>query len=281
MNIAVVGADGQLGAELAWELQREHTVFPLYHETFDLTNYAQMQEFFLTHDVNCVLNAAGLNDKESCEKNPLQAFAVNALGARDLARLCQSSRAACIHISCDAIFDGEKEVPYVETDRPSPLTVYANSKVAGENFVLSECEKATVVRSGILYGKHQRRDGSRNIVEEILLKATKNPELYYSDSILICPTSAVALAKQICAFIADPPGGIIHASCHGACSWCQFAQRIMSLTNNITPVFPASQSSESLREPLFSALENRRLQQLGLDVMPFWEEALHDYLHAE
>ncbi len=281
MNIAIVGADGQLGADLAWELQREHTIFPLYHETFDLTNPMQMQNFFLKHEVNCVINAADMNDKEACEKDPQKAFAVNAIGVRELARLCQSARAACIHISCDAIFDGEKEVPYVETDRPSPLNVYANSKVAGENFVLSECEKGTVVRSGILYGKHQRQNELPNIVEDILLQSAKNADLYFSDSIMICPTATAALAKQICAFISEPPIGIVHASCHGACSWCQFAQSIMRLTNNTTSVFPAPQRSDSVREPVFSALENLRLQQLGLDTMPFWEEALHDYLHAE
>ena len=94
---------------------------------------------------------------ETCEREPEKAFAVNGLGAKNLALMARQLDAVLIHVSTDYVFDGSKASPYVEEDSARPLNVYGITKLAGEHFVGCTTEKHFVVRTSGLYGKHPCR----------------------------------------------------------------------------------------------------------------------------
>src|SRR5260370_40936061 len=78
---------------------------------------------------------------EHCQREPEKAFAVNALGPRNLAQVARGLEAVLMHGSTGYVFDGSKGSPYVEEDAPRPLNVYGISKLAGEDFGRSTTER--------------------------------------------------------------------------------------------------------------------------------------------
>src|SRR5437870_4791622 len=142
MKILLIGAKGQLGSDLVRVLnQAGYEVLPADHSTFDILNAEQVEEMIDTLSPSIVVNTAAFHNVEECEKQPAQAFAVNAIGPLNLARTCARSRTALVHFSTDYVFAGEKQVPYEESDLPSPLNVYGASKVGGENLIACNIER--------------------------------------------------------------------------------------------------------------------------------------------
>jgi dTDP-4-dehydrorhamnose reductase len=227
-----------------------------------------------------VVNAAAFTNVERCEAQPERAFAVNALGARNVARAAQGVGAYLIHVSTDYVFSGNKGSAYSEDDLPRPLSVYGNSKLAGEYFALAEAEKALVVRTCGLYGKQPCRGKGTNFVERILAQAREKDEVRVVDCETVSPTSTLELARQIARIVREPMWGVCHAAARGACTWLEFAREILRLAGQRTRLVAADprEFSTSVRRPRFSALQNTRLARHGRESLRAWQEGLAEYL---
>ncbi len=104
-----------------------------------------------------VVNTAAMHNVQSCEKDPLKAYAVNAIGARNLAAHCLEVGATLVHVSTDYVFDGSKHDPHVETDLAMPINVYGSiRKLAGELFIQATTERHFILRTSALYRKGTR-----------------------------------------------------------------------------------------------------------------------------
>src|SRR6267378_6383662 len=135
MKVAVIGADGQLGRDVCVEFARNSDeVYRLTHADLDISSMDQVVNLLGKIQPRVVVNTAAFHNVERCEEDPARAFAVNALGARNLAIVARELDATIIHVSTDYVFDGRAERPYVEHDAPCPLNVYGNTKLAGEHF---------------------------------------------------------------------------------------------------------------------------------------------------
>ncbi len=149
MRILITGASGLLGLNLALELCREHTVFgtanqhALHTDAFtilqaDLLAPGALENLFEQSRPDWVIHCAALANLEACEADPALASQLNTELPRQLAQLCKENRrdvtrggARLVHISTDAVFDGSRG-NYTETDEPSPLGVYARTKLEAE-----------------------------------------------------------------------------------------------------------------------------------------------------
>jgi dTDP-4-dehydrorhamnose reductase len=220
MKIIVIGANGQLGSDVAEAFaDAGDEVSSLTHADLDVALAdpiaARMRE--IRPDV--VINTAAMHHVENCEKDPALAFAVNGIGARNLAIAAKDVDAKLVHVSTDYVFDGAKDNPYVESDVPNPLNVYGNTKLAGEHFVRSMADKHFVVRVSAIYGKKPcRAKAGLNFIELMLKLARERGEVRVVDSEFVTPTSTKEIAKQIVGLSRSDAYGLYHATAEGACS---------------------------------------------------------------
>ena len=284
-RILVIGAAGQLGVDVCTlATQAGHSLFTPSHAELDLASEEAIVATLQRCAPDLVINTAAMHQVERCEADPRQAFAVNAIGVRRLAMQCQQQKAVLIHVSTDYVFDGTKQSPYHETDTPRPLNVYGNSKLAGENAVLAECEQAFVVRVSGLYGHSPCRDkGGVNFVQRMQALALERPEIRVVDDEILTPTHTRDIARQLLVLAQSQAYGLVHATAQGACSWYEFAQHVLQaagyqgrLSKADPCEFPAK-----VRRPKYSVLDNQVLRQHGLDVMPHWRDGLDAYLRGE
>jgi dTDP-4-dehydrorhamnose reductase len=282
VRVVVVGGNGQLGIDIASAFSdRGDTVVSLTHSDIELSNLDSVRSQLSTAPADLVVNTAAMHHVEKCEEQPDKAFAVNAIGARNLALVTRELASVLVHISTDYVFDGAKGKPYHEDDVPLPLNIYGNSKLAGEYVVRTLNPRHFVLRTSALYGKHPcRAKGGQNFVDLMLRLGRERGEVRVVDTEFVSPTSTTDLARQVVALSGCDEFGLYHATGEGSCSWYEYAKEIYSLANLNAKVEVASSSEfpAKVARPHYSVLENRGLNQLGLNKFRPWQEALEAYL---
>jgi dTDP-4-dehydrorhamnose reductase len=279
MKVALIGADGQLGSDLLPILPKERCL-PLYYPDFDITEPRKMRDILFAHKPDVVINTAAYHRVDECEDYPEPAFRVNALAVRDLALVCSELDAALVHFSTDYVFDGEKRTPYVEEDAPNPLSVYGVSKLAGEYFVRSICQKYFLIRTCGLYGRAGCREKGTNFVELMLHLETSGRPLRIVNDQWVTPTSTEELAARVVELIGRGCYGLYHLTNEGQCTWYEFGRTIFSLLGKRVELVPIDSQTygAKARRPAYSVLENKRAKEIGLVKFSPWPEALKNYL---
>jgi len=280
MKIAIIGADGQLGADLCRVIPKEEQI-PLTIKDIDITSKGQAQDVIKKYSPEVVINTAAYHHVDNCEDNEQPAFAVNAIGVKYLAQACKEIDAALVHISTDYVFDGEKNSPYLETDTPNPQSVYGISKLAGELCVKYILDKYFIIRSSGLYGAAGcMGKGGGNFVENMIKRAAAQSELKVVTDEVLAPTYTLDLANKINQLIRTKHYGLYHIVNHGECSWHEFTCKIFELLNQKVVIrkTTTAEFKSRAKRPKYSVLNNGNLQQLGMDDLRTWQEALKAYL---
>ena len=278
MKITIIGSSGQLGTDLVKVLRDKHEVIGLTHQDLEVTDYNSC--LILKKDrPDIIINTAAFHKTDQCEDEPLKAFSVNALGARNIARVSKEIEATVTFISTDYVFDGSKKKPYAEDDAPNPINTYGISKLAGELFT-KQNPKHYIVRLSSLFGIAGASGKGGNFVETMITKAKKNEPLSVVNDMWMTPTYTKDAARVIQEIIEKRlPSGIYHASNQGQCTWFQFTQEIMRLAGLHPTLKPTetSQQQTKARRPSFSALKSTMLPKHGMQTRE-WKEALAEYM---
>ena len=282
MKLAVIGANGQLGTDLTEVLSAEHEVIALNHADIEITNIDSVKNILSDIKPSIVLNTAAYHIVPEAEKFPEKAFLINGIGPLNLAKVCQGLNIQLVHYSTDYIFDGAKQKPYTEDDRPNPLSVYANTKLSGEYFALNYSDKSYVIRVSGIYGKIPCRAKGGNFVTTMIKLAKEKPEVRVVNDEILTPTPTYWIAKNTAELIKTNAFGLYHMSCGGQVSWYEFAKVIWETLKLKTPLYKASVKDfpPVVKRPFYSVLENQNLKKIGIYNMPNWKEALQSFLET-
>ena len=276
MRILVTGARGMLGTALLPCLGTEHEVVGVDIKDFDISQEAAVQRAFGDLRPDFVFHLAAYTDVDGCEANPQIARDVNTLGTRNVARSCAEIGAVLLNVSTDYVFDGSLARPYREDDAPNPLSVYGRSKWEGEQQVQALLARHFIVRSSWLYGPR-----GKNFVATILKVARERDELRVVSDQRGSPTYTYHLALKLAQMVEVQAYGIYHVTGAGNCSWFEFAQEILKLGGleqvRVVPI-STQESGRMAPRPANSVLENHRLIESHLGVLPHWREGLAHYL---
>jgi len=282
VKIAVIGANGQLGGDIVSAFSAAgDTVAGLTHAEIQISELESVTAVLRDSRPDVIVNTAAMHHVEQCEQHPAEAYAVNAIGARNLAQTANQLSALLIHVSTDYVFDGRKRTPYEETDSPLPLNAYGNTKLAGEYFVRSLAARHQVLRTSGLYGKRPcRAKGGLNFVELMLKLAREKGRVRVVDDEFVTPTFTAELAEQVVTLSRSDCNGLFHATAEGSCSWFEFTREIFSLTGTQVNIEAASSGEFPVKvpRPKYSVLENRALKELALNRFRPWREGLGRYL---
>jgi len=283
MKVAIIGSNGQLGTDLVEVLSKNHEVLGLTHNEIDISDFEKTKEVLGAIKPEILLNTAAYHNVPLCESNAMLAFQVNAIGAQNLALLSNELKYKLVHYSTDYVFDGVKGKPYIESDNTSPLNVYAISKVSGENFVKNYCDNYYIARISGIYGKTQCRAKGGNFITTMIKLAKEKPEVRVVNDEILTPTATLDIAQNTAALINTEAFGTYHMTCESECSWYEFAKEIFKTLNLKTPLYETSVSKMQItvKRPFYSVLENRRLKDLGINIMPHWKESLNNFLNRE
>lgn len=278
MTVAIIGARGQLGRELVKVFGPGCT--PLDIGDVDIRESIGLRRVLEACGPSVVINTAAYHNVPECEKDPGRAFAVNAIGVKNLRDICLALDLALVHISTDYVFDGRKSVPYTEEDTPNPLNAYGVSKLAGEFFARQVPVHYVVRLSGLFGVAGSVAKGGTNFVKLMLEAARTRDHVAVSSNIFTSPTYARDAAVRIREiFEAGFSPGVYHVANDGACSWHEFAAEVFRRKGASIKLEERIETPElegGLRRPLYTVLRSIKTWP-----MRPWQEALGDYLSEE
>jgi dTDP-4-dehydrorhamnose reductase len=277
----VFGSGGQLGVELMRELRaRKYEVTGFERMNLDITDPVRVEEVLSAIDPGVVFNAAAYNQVDVAEKEPAAAYSANALGVRNLALACRQMDARLVHFSTDYVFDGTKGSPYVETDATHPLGAYAVSKLAGELYAQAYLDGALILRTSGVFGPAGMRTNRGNFLELMLRVAGEGKPLRVVEDHIASPTYAPLLASRSIDLLEGKHAGVFHVGGGTPISWFSYAKLIFE-TAGLNPELHATNEREyrtAARRPRFSALENKRMADVGVAPMPPLAAVVKEYM---
>ena len=274
-RIVITGARGQVGHRLSAEAARlGYDVVALSSGEWDITDPAAGEGIVEAGDM--VVNCAAYTAVDAAEANPDAANAVNALGAGNVARTCARAGARLIHLSTDYVFSGHFDdvpLPYDLDDRPEPLSVYGQSKLAGERAVHAELPDAQVVRTAWIY-----TGVGGDFVAAIAGRAADDGPIDVVSDQIGSPTFVGDLVGALLQIVT---GGItaalLHAANAGAVSRFEQARAVFAALGadpqRIRPV-TSDRHPRPAPRPSYSALSPRLSAAAGLTPLRPWRDAL-------
>jgi dTDP-4-dehydrorhamnose reductase len=274
MRALITGGGGQLASDLATLLGPDARVFD--RTALDITDSDGLDRVFADVDPDVVVNCAAFHNVDVCETEPERSWQVNVEAVR---RLATRSR-MLVHVSTNYVFDGERAEPYAEDDLPSPRSIYALTKLAGEYAALGYCERALVVRTAGLYGLHGSASKGGNFVQRMMARGRDQESLRMVGDQRLQPTFTADLAAAIVGGVDAGATGIVHLTASGECSWHEFTVAIMARAGIDVPIEPVSTviPPGGVSRPLNGVLARPRADALGLPMLRHWEDALTDYM---
>jgi dTDP-4-dehydrorhamnose reductase len=297
VRVLVTGAEGQLGRDLVDALSGRVPVAGLRADLrtgslgarppchvvatdlpgLDITDRGAVLRFGEDQRPDVVIHGAAYTAVDACEGNPELAFAVNAIGTRNVAEASRRIGAHFVYVSTDYVFDGRSSRPYVEWDAPNPTSVYGRSKYAGE----LECGPGdTIVRTSWVCGYH-----GANMVKTVLRLAGEPGPLRFVADQHGSPTFTADLAGVLAVLATERRPGRFHVTNHGVTTWFGFAREVLAAVGadpmRVEPVATADlQPPRPAPRPANSALDNTALRLGGLPTLPPWEDGLRRLVAA-
>lgn len=275
--IWITGAEGRLGSALVELLKKnmDNKVVGTDMDV-DITDMDEVEQCIKVYRPNIVINCASISDADYCEQNKVQAFKVNALGARNLAAASRAVNAKMIQLSTDDVFSGKNTGHLTEFDLPDPEDVYGKSKYAGENYVRELNPKHLIVRSSWVYGA--ANEAAKDDYFSYVVRHGKNNQSFQAPLDRIgSPTSADVLADFIRCLLDKTEYGIYHASCGGMCSRHEFATSILAFMGYDVELAEGYFSVEN-RGEVSILLDNLMMEMTGIYTMPQWLDELKSYV---
>ena len=278
-RVLITGATGLLGRFMASRLEvAGWLVFRFPHASLDITNPENVREKFTESQPQLVINCAATADVDRCEREPAWAYAVNEEGPRLLAQQCNKYEADLVHISTDYVFDGVKGELYTQEDETNPLSVYAQSKLAGEIAVRDEARRFYIIRTSWIFGP-----GGKNFGSRVIQLARDGARIRAVTDQTSIPTYVPDLAARIEELINLGAHGLYHVTNTGPTSWFDFARLALDLVHlESTPVEPVTR--EALRQlaprPHNTPMRCLVSENLGLRPLRHWREGLEEFVRV-
>ena len=221
-----------------------------------------------------VINASAYTRVDDAEADEPTAFAVNALGAQNLARATATHGATLVQLSTDYVFDGTATSPYAEDAPRNPQSGYGRTKAEGERLALEADPVGTrIVRTAWLYGEH-----GGNFARTMLRLASERDTVDVVTDQVGQPTWTMDLASQIVRMLdADLPAGIYHGTSSGQASWFDFARAIFELAGYDPDRVRPTESAHFARpapRPSYSVLGHDAWLAAGVEPLRNWRDAL-------
>jgi dTDP-4-dehydrorhamnose reductase len=281
-RLVVVGSGGRLGAALVRAYRSEWETVGFDHAALDLSDTDNVRQSLDALSFDVLVNCAALTNVDYCETHETEAMQVNAHAVRTMAETCTRKNARMLHISTDYVFDGTSNQPYREEDVARPLSVYGQSKLQGEQAVLTTSDKHLVVRVSWVFGPDRP-----SFVDTILERARHSECVKAIVDKYSAPTFSLDAARYLRPLLESSVNGVLHVCNSGGCSWREYGQFAIDCAAEAgielkTRFVDALQLSDMrgfvAQRPVYTVMSTQKVTAILGEEPRDWRGAVSDYV---
>jgi dTDP-4-dehydrorhamnose reductase len=274
--IIIIGKTGTLGKAFARLCNERFLHFHLLgRQDCDISDPASIETAISRYKPWAIINAAGYVRVDEAEKDKEACFKANALGPHNLAIACRQNGIQLINFSSDLVFDGQKNAPYVESDRPGPVNVYGYSKAEAEALTMKEYPSSLLIRTSALFGPWDEY----NFPYFIKKSLSRDEPVSVASDLWVSPTFIPHLVNAALDLLIDEESGIWHLANKGAVTWADLAYEVadrLDLDKSFIRAVPQHQLNQLAKRPSYSVLGTEKGQ-----LLPSLDAALLEYFKEE
>lgn len=287
-KFVLLAPTGQVGFELSRALAPIGDVVAIGRQNIDFSNLETLSAMIKTISPDVIINAAAYTMVDKAETDQEQAFLINEQLPLVLAKIANEKNALLVHYSTDYVYPGDGDSPWVESDKTAPLSVYGQSKLAGDCAIIEHCKKYLIFRTSWVYASR-----GNNFMKTMMKLAQSRDMLNVVNDQFGAPTPARLIAQVSVLAIQkmlqknddmDKLSGVYHLAPAGFTNWYGFADEIFALARkaNIELMLKAENfkgiSTEEYptpaKRPKNSRLDITKLETTFGLVMPSWQSQL-------
>lgn len=287
-KILLIGKNGQVGSELNQILPNIGDLISMDRSQIDLAKPEMIPPIIQEIKPNIIVNAAAYTAVDKAESEVELAEKINTITPKILAEESEKLGSTLIHISTDYVFDGTKNTPYLEEDITNPISVYGQTKLAGENAIKQTNSNYIILRTAWVYGVY----GKGNFVKTMLKLGQEREQLKVVIDQVGCPTYAYDIAQVIASLIANfsqekniPK--TYHFTNSGVISWYDFAVTIFEEAKQldyplkVKEIIPITTNEypTPAKRPAYSVLSNKKISSKLGYYSPYWRYSLRKMLY--
>jgi dTDP-4-dehydrorhamnose reductase len=279
-RVLILGCKGQVGQALVQSASSHYDVVAFQRGDVDFTNTADLNAKISTVNASVIINAAAYTAVDKAETEIDLAWKINATAVKAIAEVAARHSAFMVHYSTDYVFNGKASTPYQPTDQTDPLSIYGQTKLAGEESVINtlDAEKYLVLRTQWVHAP-----GGRNFVTTIARALQNNSSLRIVCDQVGTPTLAADIAEATWRALEARVSGLHHMTNTGAATWFDFAQAIKALLKiqkpdaqlaELTPIATADYPLPAKR-PAYALLDKSSLIAATGKTPRHWQDAFN------
>lgn len=273
-NVLIVGCKGMLGAyvreQFSKDAMRKDSIFNIVAGVdlpeVDIRSYVSVEGYLKDAiDFDVIVNCAACTDTTACEDQSHRtvAYAVNAVGAKNLAKACSEHCIKLIHVSTDYVwsehsydFDADEAIEF-------PVNGYGMQKLMGEKLIQDELAKTqyAILRTSWLYWQCNKP----TFIHKLLLNCKKvagqeNAAVKATSDNFGKPTSAASACCFIREVIKNDACGIMDMQYLGTpMSRHEFAVHVLNAWKNATGTMMDVKVDAALSDDLPSKIQHPKM----------------------
>lgn len=279
-RVLILGGSGQVGFELQRSFASFGEVCAPRREELDVSDLPAVAMYLDSYQPHVILNAAAWTAVDMAEKQRAEAWRLNTELPALLAEKAVALGASLVHYSSDYVYSGQGNQFQAEHSPTNPLSIYGESKLAGDEAVMSSGCYYLIFRTSWVYAAH-----GKNFMKTMLRLGKECDDLRVVNDQIGAPTPARLIAQMTCEAIQQKiPRGLYHMTTRGSTSWHGFAQAIfhhaisegikLKIRTEFVEGIPTQAYPTPARRPLNSRLSSRKLESALALSMPDWEPQL-------
>ena len=276
MRCLITGAEGLLGSAFSAVMNHRGMEYKaLAKSDLDVTDESASERYIVEENPDVVFHCAAFTNVDMAESKPNASIVVNANGTKNVAEACKQVDARMVCFSTDYVFDGAKRSPYSTQDQPNPLSVYGESKLAGEHVAVASGVDLLLVRTSWLFGAP-----GKNFVRMVIQHAREGRVLRLVDDQTGSPTWADHVAELTLDLVSHRASGTYHITNSGEATWYDLGREALSISGLHSEIEPISTQAWAARapRPCYSVLDSSKVEALLGRKMTPWREALKKFL---
>jgi dTDP-4-dehydrorhamnose reductase len=277
MSILITGASGQLGSEFCKIFSSS---IGKTRSELDICDFNKTKKLLNEVKPKILINCAAYTAVDLAEEKKIDCFLINSEAVLNLSKICEEIKCFFVNISSDYVFgqDELRKKPYKETDLPSPVNIYGESKVKGEEFTRI-CEKHLIIRTcGLFSANSSGPVKGRNFLDTMLCLSKDKSELSIIDDQFCTPSYVPHVAIGIKKLIENNCIGTFNVVNRGFTNWFDFASELFNKAQIKTKTNRIKSKDYKCKaeRPKYSVLCTEKTD--SVIKLPDWQNAIQDYL---